>query len=88
VARLAYCCAGPEDNPAMASTGEAGGVPSYVMRNVDACACDKALFAHEPDEYSQLAALTEAASVITAITKIAKIKSTFQIFKDSFVPGL
>jgi hypothetical protein len=88
VARLVYCCAEPEDNPAIAFTGEAEGVPSNVIRNVDPCACDKAAFAHEPEEYSQLAAVVERTFVSAAISKIAKTKSTFQIFKQSFVPGL
>ena len=41
------------------------------------------LLAHEPEEYSQLVAVAEAAFVIIAMTKIAKIKDAFQIFKQS-----
>jgi hypothetical protein len=44
--------------------------------------------AHEPEEYSQLAAVAKGAFVTTAISKLAKIKRVFQSFEQSFIPGL
>src|ERR1700688_580557 len=57
------------------------------MRNVDPCPCDKAVLAHEPEEYSQLTACAEAALVITAASKTTKIKSAFRIFQLPLFPG-
>src|SRR3984957_7425068 len=57
------------------------------MRKVDACPCDKAALAHEPEEYTQLEACAEAALLIAAASNTTKIKSVFQIFQSPLFSG-